>query len=356
MSLMRRGGREDEGVPLETGYPSVEDGSGVRIPPSPWLFCLLAFGLFSHCAPPLPSDRTLIYLINHLPDEVVVIDPKEAKILRKSIAGDFLSAMSFLPGDEHAVITAEVSLQIRLYNLKRGVVEKILSTPGFPQKVVAHPSLPKIYLFLADQETITTSDVTVVDIKTFQIVKRVPIVSLLNRMAVSPDGKYLLVTSAKHNRIFIVDALKDELMDEYLEVSHSPSYFIFTPDSKKVLVAYNFSDVLQIFDLESKQVEKTIAVGDAPNYVSASKDGKQYYVADLRSRDIQIIDAEKQEVTKTVRLDYAPAFIQPGKNFLYIITENKFLIVVDANSGEIVRSIPLKSKPVDFALRNAELG
>lgn len=345
-----------EGVPLETGYSSPKDESGVRIPPSPLLFLFPLLIFFSSCTPPLPQDRILVYLINHMPDELVVIDPLNSRILRKSIAGDWLSGLTFLAGGQYCVITATVSSQLRLYNLHRGAVEKILSTPGYPQAVVSHPAEQKLYMLLADPDTMSTSDVTVVDVKTFQIAKRILVGPLLNQFTISPDGKYLFVTSSKHNRIYVVDAEKDELTDKHFELSHSPSYFSVTPDSRKLLVVYNLTDLLQVFDIETRQLIKTIPVGDIPNYTSSSLDGRWFYISDMRSRDIRVVDAEKYEVSATIRLDVAPSIVQPGKRYLYVVTENRFLLVVDPEKGETLRKMPLQSKPVAMGLRHPELG
>jgi len=324
-----------------------------------WLGTLLALLFFLSCNPPLPHDRAWVYLINNNPDEVVVVDPTSGTVRDRFLAGDLLSNIAVLPDGKTAFITSLVSARIAVVDLDRARVMKNLSVPGFPSRVVPHPYKPRIYLIIGREKDITTNEVSIMDVNTREIVKRVGVKYLLTELHLTPNGKWLYAFSAMGTTIFCIDTEKEELVPErQIELANSPSAITITPDSRYLLFTYNSTDILEIVEADTQKRVASLSVGDNPSFVATSRDGKYAYVSDLRGRDVYIVDLSTYTLSGKIRFDLTPALIRAGMKYLYVTggSQEGWLFIADPVSRQQIRKVPLQSVPVDMILRFPEKG
>ncbi len=324
-----------------------------------WRWTLIALLFFLSCNPPLPHDRAWVYLINNNPDEVLVVDPTSGKVRDRFLAGDLLSNIAVLPDGKTAFITSLISARIAVVDLDRARVMKNLSVPGFPSRVVPHPHKPRIYLIVGREKDITTNEISIMDVNTREIVKRVGVKYLLTELYLTPDGRWLYAFSAMGTTMFCMDTEKEELVPErQIELANSPSAATISPDSRYFLFTFNLTDVLEIIDADTKKRVAALTVGDNPSFVATSRDGKYAYVSDLRTRDVYIVDLSSYTLVGKIRFDLTPALIRAGTKYLYVTggSQEGWLFIADPVSRQQIRKVPLQSVPVDMILRFPEKG
>lgn len=309
------------------------------------------------CSAPLPGDRAYIYFLATNPDEITVVDAKETKVIRKFLAGDFLKSVAIDPTGEVAYVTSQVTQQIARVNLATARVQRRYHVPGFPSRVVIHPSRPILYLLLGKTEDVSADAITVLDIKEGRILKEIPVGPLLTQLFISPDGKILYTYGAKSPEVYFIDTETDTVKEKpRITLPNSPAWATVTPDGKYLLFVFNRTNVLYIADAVTGEPLTTLPVGDGPLYVEPSRDSRFAFVSDLKTRTISVVNLQNLTPEGAIYLDAPPLVLRAGKRYLYIGTQTKFLMVADPETLQVVSKVGIGSEPVDMAIRLPEQG
>lgn len=312
--------------------------------------------LLARCAPPLPSDRGIAFVLTNEPDQVFVIDLQEGEIIKRFLAGDFLADMDLLPGGQRALITSLVTQQIALVDLRTARVLRRFVLEGFPSELVVHPSGKKAYLLIGRTQDVLAEGVTILDLEKGEVAGLIPTHPLTNRLVLHPDGRWLYVGAAKSLEIRIVDTETDTVSeDRKIILPNSPSWFTVTPDGKYLLFVFNLTDTLYVVDARTLQPVASIQVASGPFYVEASADGRYAYVSDLKSRAIIVVDLQQMAPVRTVYLDVPPVVLRAGKRYLYAGTVGNFFFLVDPQAGKPIKGIPLGAEVKAITLLRPDL-
>jgi YVTN family beta-propeller protein len=107
--------------------------------------------------------------------------------------------------------------------------------------------------------------VTVIDTRTLKPVKTIDLGEGMRPMgtAVSPDGKFLYVTTGRSKMLLIVDTGTNTVVGS-LEAGVRPWGLALSPDGKTVYTANGPSNEVAVIDIENRRVTRTIAVGQGP--------------------------------------------------------------------------------------------
>ena len=100
------------------------------------------------------------------------------------------------------------------------VVRTLQSGPD-PELFILHPSGNPLYIANEDD-----AEVTVLDVKSNQILAQVPVGVEPEGMGISPDGKMLVNTSETTNMAHFIDTTTFKLVDSVL-VDSRPRFFFF---------------------------------------------------------------------------------------------------------------------------------
>src|ERR1700691_44271 len=197
--------------------------------------------------------------------------------------------------------------------------------------------------------------------------KQVPLDTLPMSMALSKDGKFLLVLNGGYRPPSIIvlsaadmhEVSRVPLKDAWLGLAVSPdgkhvyagggsraTVFEFTIDSDGKLTA---GRELVVVPEDKRQWEDFI--GD----VAVSPDGKMIYGADLYRDAIVVIDAESGRLVnmmKTGRRPYRILFHPDGKSFWVTSWSDGTVYLHDAATGEQLGHIGLGQHPTDMVLSN----
>jgi YVTN family beta-propeller protein len=122
-----------------------------------------------------------------------------------------------------------------------------------------------------------------------------------DRLAVSPDGKRLLVPLNLSDAAAVVDVASKQV--RYVDTGHYPYGAAILPDGKTGLVSNETPGTVSVIDLGSATKLKDIQVGahlSHPEGIAVDPGGERAYVALANSDQVVVIDAKALTVARTL--------------------------------------------------------
>ncbi len=222
----------------------------------------------------------------------------------------------------------------------------------------------------------SSGTVSVIDLKSFTIIKHIAVHLHPCAMTLHPDGSRLYVANANSDLVSVIDTKTDKVIKEInpkpmitLPFGSAPNALAVSPGGDKLYVANGGNNLIAVIDLATDKVTGLIPTGWYPGAVVINKDATKLFVANtkgLGSRNVKpgakgfeysdhlgsvsfipvpsknvleqysvraATNMRLPEITRTMHLEkvkekIVPVPITPGersvfKHVLYIIKENK---------------------------------
>ena len=138
----------------------------------------------------------------------------------------------------------------------------------------------------------------------------------------------------------------------------SPTYVSVSPDDKRLYVACNASNVVQVWDAQTFQRIKTIPVGKGAYNVEPSSDGRVVVVTNKKDQSISLIDAAR--LVETARIPTSKKVVHgvaysPDSKLAYVSCESigadaGAVDVIDLASRKRIGSIAIAGQPTGITL------
>ena len=113
---------------------------------------------------------------------------------------------------------------------------------------------------------------------------------------ISPDGSTYVATLEFGNNFLVLDS--DFNPVRTVKTGATPYGIAYGPDGKRIFVASNKDQVLQVFDAETYEKIKDVPTGKRCWHFTFTPDNEDILLACGRSHEVLVIDADKLEVTK----------------------------------------------------------
>lgn len=160
--------------------------------------------------------------------------------------------------------------------------------------------------------------------------------------SITPDGKRLVVSSPKMQKIYVFDTASHKRLGE-VAVGKASKGLKVSPDGKEAYVANEGEATISVVDLASLKNVATIKVEEKPHNVRFSDDGKLAYVTLQGGAGIGVIDTATRKVTKVIKTPGIPAphnldLSRDGKR-LFIRDVSNTVGVLNLDSGKIEKVI-----------------
>lgn len=153
-----------------------------------------------------------------------------------------------------------------------------------------------------DQDTVAA-----IDLRTLQVVKRVPMGegTRPHMLRVSPDGRTVWVQNARENTNVILDA---QTLDKLatIPVGRVPVTNAFTPDGRFGYITHFEDNFVSVVDAHSFKEVTRIKVAQGLAVITFRPDGKFAYVAAKDAQAVGVIDVAQQKLDR-----FIPAGRQP---------------------------------------------
>ena len=231
---------------------------------------------------------------------------------------------------------------VSVINSERGEVDMTLKVGETASHGVA-VTRDNRYLFAGDLDG---SNIYVFATEDNRLVETIEVGTRTHGIDISPDGRYVLVTSGRGGGPYlavistqsleIVAVIEDDLV--------GPTHISFSPDAKRAYVSDPGQDGVVLVDLvnmESAAVWPTGAKGAQES--RTSPDGSRLYVANYEGGSVTVLDTADGEILDIVEageLTHAVAVSPDGRYVWVAVSGSGEVIVFDAGVGmEIVKTL-----------------
>lgn len=141
--------------------------------------------------------------------------------------------------------------------------------------------------------------VSVLDLKTRKLVTRIPISTNTQRIAITPDDRWVFTSDQVKPRLAVIDT-KTNTIARWVDLPMPGYGGTVTKDGKLLLLTLMTGNELAVVDLTTWKVVRTIPVGPKPQEVLLRPDGKVAYVSCEASHIVNVIDTATWKVTGTI--------------------------------------------------------
>jgi YVTN family beta-propeller protein len=197
--------------------------------------------------------------------------------------------------------------------------------------------------------------VTLIDLKTMQAYRHVPVVGGPHEAAVSPDGRTVVVTNynkqgAGPQKTLSVIALPGGDTTKTIDLGeYRAPHDIRWVDDARVVITVEGSQALLVVNVTSGQVERVFKTGQAVSHMLAlSTDRTRLYCSNMRSGSVSAFDFKTGEKIKDVQTgkECEGVGVTPDGRWVWAGNRAEDTIsIIDTKSLEVVKRIPSKGFP-----------
>ena len=199
-----------------------------------------------------------------------------------------------------------------MHNVKRTfillVVALVVAAASFTRvtlsaAVVKVPDPTKVVM-IVDRDS---NDIAFMDIATKKIVGRTFLGNNVNphMVMMSPDGRYVVTGGTRANKAYVIDAKTLELV-KVIPVDIAPEHLAFSPDSRWYYQGNPEGDSISVIDMLSLTKIKTIPGLVEPLNTVFLPDGSKAYVGNYGAHWVGVIDVRRHELLKKIQVGGVP--------------------------------------------------
>jgi YVTN family beta-propeller protein len=151
-----------------------------------------------------------------------------------------------------------------------------------------------------------TSFVYRIDTTSFAVDRVVRVGAVPKYVAVTPDGRQVLVTNWCSSDLSVIDAATAKQVARVRLGGLHPRGIAVSPDSRTAYVALMGSDRLVRVDLATRAVTRYASTGDGPRHLVVSRDGRHLFVTNNGDGTVSKLDRATGRVLRWVRTGKEP--------------------------------------------------
>jgi DNA-binding beta-propeller fold protein YncE len=202
-----------------------------------------------------------------------------------------------------------------------------------------------------------STHVVVVDADSGKIVGDIPDTAGVHGIALVPEFGKGFTSNGRDSSVTVFD-LRTLKVQNRIAVGKNPDAIIYDPASKRVFTFNGESHDATAIDAASGAVAGTLALGGRPEYAVADGQGRVYVNIEDKS---QIVAFDPRTLAIAARWPLAPGEEPTGLSMdrphrrLFAGCRNNLLVVLDADGGRVVASLPIGAG-VDATAYDPETG
>jgi DNA-binding beta-propeller fold protein YncE len=183
------------------------------------------------------------------------------------------------------------------------------------------------------------ASISVVDMTTLKEVRRIPVLREPHHVALSPDGKSLLVGDTGGNEMLFLDPTTGALQKRV--PVPDPYQLGFSPDGKLLVVNGLLRNQVDVYDAASMKLVKRFPVVATPSHLAFAPDSSAVYVSLQDSNRLIALDLHSMTVLWDQPVGKTPAGVlwHNGK-ILVADMGTDHLAQVDPKDGKVLAEIP----------------
>ncbi len=206
----------------------------------------------------LSSDGSLIYILESIANNFVVYKTAESKIVLTTKVPPNPTSFSVVKDLALIAISCSGSNSIVFLNANDFSPLNQIMLEGNPEKVISNPV--NNFLYVANRNG---NSVSIIDPINKKIKNTLEVGETPTALAIDSNAKYLYVANGKSSTISIIDA-ENEVLTTTIPLpveTQFPGDIKITPDNKWLIVTSETTNVISIIDLNLKEVVVKLDVG-----------------------------------------------------------------------------------------------
>ena len=236
----------------------------------------------------------------------------------------------------------KLALSRKIFSLP--AVTLLLTMSGLAYALPDAPKLdPATTMVISNRDS---SDLTLIDTKTDQIVGKVPLGQFVNphMSMVTHDGRYILTAGTKTNEFIITDFSNLKIVKR-IPLGQGPEHFDISHDDRWVVIGNFEEGTVSMIDLEEMKETKRIGGFYEPHGFAFLPDGKKALISNFGAHELGTVDIANQSlVTRTaVGSAFRLAALNPGQYLSQIkgiinptlTIDGRYAYLADGDAGEL---------------------
>jgi YVTN family beta-propeller protein len=187
-----------------------------------------------------------------------------------------------------------------------------------------------------------------IDVATLQIDQVIPVGSVPEFIAVTPDGKRLITSNWCGFDLSIVDIATGKELSR-VPIGRHPRGLAITADSRTAYVAVMGAHQIAVVDLTTMKETDRFAGGVTPRHLALSGDGSILYVSNNRDYVVRAFNTSTRKEVGRVVTGKEPRTIalSPDGTVLYVVNyEDDLLTKVSTKDMKVLQQIPTGKNPI----------
>ncbi len=234
------------------------------------------------------------------------------------------------------------------------------ATPGDPAR-------QKLYILSSHSD-----DMTVVDVKTNEILKRIKVGLEPHGIAAPASQRLLYVATEGDRGLTLVDTVKDEVVKKYNIFGERPNEIEITSDGRFLYLPARGTGFYEVFDTEQEKIIARIPVDGGPHNAVVSPDDRTMYLSPLGpairdgkerreslNRKVYIVDTSTHQTVATIDTTHPPRPIALGRDGkrLYVNTDELMgFLVLDLPNRKVLHRVTYDLSEEEKKLRSRSHG
>ena len=183
------------------------------------------------------------------------------------------------------------------------------------------------------------ASVSLLDMKTHQEIRRIPMLREPHHMALTPDHRSLVIGDTAGNALFFLDPSTGAVQRQ--AVISDPYQLQYSPDGRYLTVAGLARNQIDIYDAKSLALLHRIPARSMPSHLNYSPDSGRVFVSLQGTNALIAIETATGRVLWNTKVGRTPAGVlwNRGRLLVGIMGEAHFA-VVDPADGHVERTIP----------------
>lgn len=179
---------------------------------------------------------------------------------------------------------------------------------------------------------------SLVDMASRRELRRVPVLREPHHVALSPDGRELLIGDAGGNEMLFLDPATGDIRRR-LPMS-DPYHLSFSPDGKLLVVTGLARNQVDVYDTATMRLTKRFPAPTMPSHMAFSPDGSMAYVTLQGTNKLAAFDLRRMQPSWIVEVGKAPAGViwHDGRLLVANMGSDHFA-VVDPTDGRVERRV-----------------
>jgi len=229
--------------------------------------------------------------------EVVIVDMETAKAVGTIDISPYRAPHGIqIDANGTIYVCSDLDRKLLVIDPRARTVTHAIDTEGTSHWIGILPDASKIYATNKNDGPF----VSVIDLKTHKLAGKIAVPGGTQGVAVSPDGRRVVVMASAEPTALVIDPATDTIVDRVTLANQKGGGYkaYFSPDGKYLLTMNLGSASINIFDAANLHgVQHTITVGKDPMGFAFSADGKTVLVANHGDGSVSVVDLATPRVT-----------------------------------------------------------